>query len=97
MKWTPEKVDSLRRRYPDEESARLARDLGCSAKAVALLASRLGIRKSAGFIEARYRKAGVARPGARLDGARRVIATGTVIVRGNVLTHLSNASVHRDT
>jgi hypothetical protein len=96
MKWTPEKNEELRRRYPHEDNGRLARELGCSRKALAFRASFLGIRKTDAANEARY--AALARRIApeSMEGERREIATGTVIVRGNVLTHLSNFSAARE-
>jgi hypothetical protein len=96
MKWTPEKLEELRRRYPHEDNGRLARELGCSRKALAFRASYLGIRKTDAANEARY--AALSRRAApeAMGGQQRQIATGTVIVRGNVLTHLSNFSAARD-
>jgi len=95
MKWTPEKIDQLKSRYPHEDNGALARDLGCSRKALAFRASSLGIKKTASFNEARYARLGPQIPPHLMRGARRQIATGTIIVRGNTLTHLSNASALR--
>ena len=96
MKWTQQKIDELRRRYPHEDNGTLAREFGCSRKALAFRASFLGIRKTAEANEARY--AALSRRAApeSMEGERRQIATGTLIVRGNVLTHLSNFSAARD-
>lgn len=95
MKWTPEKIEELRRRYPHEDNGTLAREFGCSRKALVFRASHLGLRKTEAANEARY--AAMSRrpapPGE--DGERRQIATGTLIVRGNVLIHLSNFSAAR--
>lgn len=44
--WTPQAVETLRRRYPHEHSADIARDLGVPLKAVHGKASSLGLRKS---------------------------------------------------
>jgi hypothetical protein len=96
MKWTPEKIEELRRRYPHEDNGPLARDLGCSRKALAFRASHLGIRKTQAANEARHARL-ARKPPAHLDGCeRREIRTGTLIIRGNVITHLSNCSVARE-
>ena len=95
MKWTPEKTAELRRRYPDEDNARLALEFGCSRKALAYRASCMGLRKSAAATEARYASMGrrrVIHPG----GDRREIASGTLIVHGRITTHLSNVSAMRE-
>ncbi len=95
MKWTPEKLQSLRTRYPNEDNGLLARELGCSRKALAFRASSLGIKKTEAFNEARFARLGTKAPAHLADGERRTIATGTVIIRGNVLTHLSHFSALR--
>ena len=97
MKWTPEKLTQLRRRYPVEDNSTLAREFGCSRKALAFRASTLGIKKTDSYNEARYARLGPKAPEALLRGTRRQIATGTIIVKGNTLTHLSNFSVLRGT
>jgi Zn-dependent peptidase ImmA (M78 family) len=93
MKWTTEKVSELRTRYPHEDNATLARELGCSRKALAFRASSLGIKKTEGYNETRYARLGKKPPEHLIRGERRRIETGTVIVRGNTLTHLSNYSI----
>lgn len=96
MKWTPEKIEELRRRYPHEDNGRLARELGCSRKALVFRASYLGIRKTEAANEARYAAMSRRIAPENMEGMRREIATGTVIVRGNVLVHLSNCSASRE-
>ncbi len=95
MKWTPEKLDALRRHYPHEDNGALAKELGCSRKALAFRASSMGIAKTAACNEARYAGLGRKAPAHLAQGTRRTIATGTVIIRGDTLTHLSNVSVLR--
>ncbi len=91
MKWTPEKVETLRRRYPHEDNGQLARELGCSRKALAFRAHQMGITKTEAYNEARYAALAKKAPEALTQGERRTIATGTVIIRGNILTHISHA------
>lgn len=63
--WPPEAVAELRRRYPHEHSADIARDLGVPVKAVHGKASSLGLRKSRETIAriARERMLDPAHPG----------------------------------
>ncbi len=89
VRWTEEKVAELRQRYPHEDNKTLAAHFGCSKSALGFRASRLGLTKSAKYMEARYNLSGKNSTRLNLRGERRQIATGTVIVRGNVLTHLS--------
>ncbi len=81
MKWTPEKIEELRRRYPHEDNGKLARELGCSRNALAFRASFLGIRKTKAANEARYTLLG------RMEDGKRRIATGVVTTRNGVTTH----------
>ncbi len=96
MKWTQEKIEALRRRYPHEDNAQLARELGCSRKALAFRASCLRLRKTEAANEARYTRLARKTPAHLAGCERREIRTGTLIIRGNVLTHLSNCSVLRE-
>ncbi len=93
MKWTNEKIDLLRSRYPNEDNGKLAGELGCSRKALAFRASSMGIKKTEAANEARYAGMGKPIPKHMQGGEKRSIATGTVITRGNTLIHLSNASL----
>lgn len=92
MKWTEEKNEELRRRYPHEHNSLLAEEFGCSRKALAFRAHQLRITKTEKYNEARYASMTKKAPEALTEGVRRAIATGTVIVRGNILTHISHAS-----
>ncbi len=92
MKWTQARLDELRARYPHEDNGPLARDLGCSRKALAFRASSMGIKKTEACNEARYARLGRRPPEEVWNGERRAIATGILIKKGNVLTHLSHAS-----
>ncbi|HEY5993928.1 MAG TPA: hypothetical protein VIU46_04920 [Gallionellaceae bacterium] len=93
MKWTNEKIDLLRSRYPNEDNAALAKELGCSRKALAFRASSLGIKKTEAANEARYERMSARLPQHLQHGEVRHIATGTVVVKGHILTHLSHASL----
>ncbi len=95
MRWTEEKIAILRERYPNENNKSLAQFFGCSKSALGFRASRLGLTKSADYMEARYNISSKAGSRVSLDGERRQIATGTVIIRGNVLTHISNMGMSR--
>ncbi len=95
MRWTEDKLAILRERYPNENNKLLAQFFGCSKSALGFRASRLGLTKSAEYMEARYNASSKAGSRVSLDGERRQIATGTVIIRGNVLTHISNMGVSR--
>lgn len=46
VQWSKEKIRELMRRYPDELTTDLARDLGCSDRAAFAKAYALGLRKS---------------------------------------------------
>jgi len=96
MKWTTEKIEELRRRYPHEDNARLAQDFGCSRKALVFRASHLGLRKTDAANEARYAAMSRRHTPESLPGECREIATGTLIVRGNVITHLSRFAASRE-
>jgi len=93
MKWTPEKLEQLKRRYPAEDNAVLAREFGCSRKALAYRAHCEGLRKSDAANEARYAALSRRLVGRGMRGIRREIATGTLITLGNVTTHLSKFTV----
>ncbi len=90
MRWTAKKLKELRERYPHEDNAKLAQEFGCSRKALAYRAHMEGVKKTdrarALTQGGKYRK----EPPETEGGIRREIATGTVIVSGHVLTHLSN-------
>lgn len=94
MKWTNEKIEQLRNRYPNEDNGALAHELGCSRKALAFRASTLGIKKTEAANEARYARMGTQLPQHLQRGEKRQIATGTIIIKGHILTHLSNASLN---
>jgi hypothetical protein len=98
MKWTPEKIAELKKRYPHEDNATLAPDLGCTVKALAFRASSLGIKKTNRANEARYDNMGRKKnePESLARCPRRQIATGTLFYTGNGVTHLSSASAGRD-
>lgn len=87
MRWTPEKIEELRIRYPNEDNKVLAKEFGCTVKALAYRASVNGIRKSEEANQRRYEKSAVTSSD---EGVKRHIATGTVIVRPGVLIHHSN-------
>ena len=71
--WSPDEVDVLRRRYPDESTAAIAATLGRDIRGVYAKASALSLRKSATFL---------AGPLAyRLDG---IIGTATRFKPGQV-------------
>ena len=93
MKWTEEKLELLRRRYPHEDNGALARELGVSRKALAYQASCRGIRKTFSCNEARYAAMGKKLPAHLLQGDLRQIESGTLITRGNVTTHSSRYSL----
>ncbi len=93
MKWTNDKIELLKSRYPNEDNGALASELGCSRKALAFRASTLGIKKTEAANEARYAGMGKLNLKHMQGGEKRSIATGTVITRGNTLIHLSNASL----
>ena len=93
MKWTPEKLETLKRRYPVEDNGQLAQELGCSRKALAYRAHCEGLRKTDAANEARYAAPSRRLVGRGIRGTRREIATGTLITRGNVITHLSKFTV----
>jgi biotin operon repressor len=94
MKWTNEKIELLKNRYPNEDNGALARELGCSRKALAFRASSLGVKKTEAANEERYARMGYRIPQNLQQGEKRKIATGTVIIKGHILTHISNASLH---
>lgn len=48
-KWTAQEIATLRRRYPDERTADIARDLGIAVHLVYARANNLGLKKSAAF------------------------------------------------
>ncbi len=93
MKWTNDKIEQLKNRYPNEDNGKLARELGCSRKALAFRASAMGIKKTEAANEARYARMAAQIPAHLQHGEKRSIATGTVIARGNALIHLSHASL----
>ncbi len=93
MKWTNDKIELLKNRYPNEDNARLATELGCSRKALAFRASSMGIKKTEAAHEARYARMSMRLPAHLPQGERRKIATGTLIQHGHILTHYSNASL----
>lgn len=92
MKWTPEKLEALRRRYPHEHNSTLARELGCSPHALAFRARQLGIATTEACDEARHARMASRATEERAPCERRVIATGTLIRNGNVLTHISHTT-----
>lgn len=47
--WTPQELQILRERYPDQTGATVARDIGRPLRSVYLKAAELGLRKSAAF------------------------------------------------
>lgn len=49
MQWTAARLAELRKRYPDEKSEVLAKDLGCSLPAIYSQARILGLHKSEAF------------------------------------------------
>lgn len=93
MKWTNDKIELLKNRYPSADNAKLAQELGCSRKALAFRASTLGIKKTEAANEARYARMSYRLPKNMPQGERRHIATGTLIQQGHVLTHYSHASL----
>ncbi len=50
--WTKERCAELKRRYPNEYSDLLARDLGMTYAAVKKQASRMGLRKTRAYCKA---------------------------------------------
>lgn len=95
MKLTDEMKAEILRRFPDEPNEMIAADIGCSPVWVKQIAYRAGASKSEAFVAESNKRRGNRprrRAGEAASGGRQ-IATGRVIVSGNVLTHLSRFAV----
>jgi len=94
---TPAQFDELKRRYPTESNEKLSEEFGIDWWPFRTGITKLGWLKDKAYRSAVSRKAAQTMQKNRQDdnrkiqgGIRRKIATGTVIIKGNVLTHISS-------
>lgn len=93
--WTPEKIEEVRRRYPHEDTDRLAAELGCSHKALVYRACILGVHKTDEAKAAIFTRVAQSNFDARHDVAtakKRRIATGVLFEDRGLTVHLSDVS-----
>ncbi len=104
MRWTEDKLAILRERYPNEDNQVIAQSFGITRAAVAQRAAILGLAKTAEFSFQYRSRAGMAHKRQKAAAPSMVkrkpreetidlpngrkIATGTVYINGNVLTHI---------
>lgn len=95
-RWTAERVATLTARYPHEDTAALAAELGVTYIAVKMRARKLGLRKSAAYLsaingQADGRRAHLFKPGNDYAGyQRRYPELASLIQLRGVLTRQIN-------
>lgn len=93
--WTPEKLDELKRRYPDEGNKALSEHFGCNPSVIKNEAEKLGLKKSDAWKSKNARECGKKSLPKKTEAERitagmkkRAIFSGFLYTRGNVTAHI---------